>query len=290
VANANNWALNEGVTSDSESTVLRTLVRGLEVLDAVASGSGRATAKRIAESLGLRPSTCYHLLRTLRSEGYIVRIGGGRYDVGPRGGRMAHLLGLRYGPSPEVSALLSRLHNKTQETAYVCGWHHGDIVMLQFKAGTKALQVGQLDVGYGGDMHARASCKSVLAFLPREIVAAMFSGVELSQLTPKTVTGYRQLVRQLAQIRRQGFAVDEEEFHEGVCCVAAPFFGSTGDPVGSFTVSVPSPRFADARADLVAAVVEAATLATVMLQQGRLVLAEHSAPRNDRSDQAPLPL
>lgn len=265
----------------SETTLLQTLVRGLEVLDVVADSGGRATAKVIARALGLRLSTCYHLLRTLRAEGYVVRVEGGTYDVGPRGARLGHHLELRTGPSPEVSALLSRLHLKTQETAYVCGWYHGSIVMQQVKTGTKALTVKQLEVGYGGNIHARASCKSVLAYLPTEIVATMFAGVELERITPKTVGTYGELVQQLADVRRLGYAIDDEEFHEGVCCVSAPFFDADGSPIGSFTVSVPAQRFPVMRAAIASEVLEAASLATTMLKTGRLVIPDQSNPRTE---------
>lgn len=269
------------IEGSGETTVLQTLVRGLEVLDVVATSNGRATAKQIARSLGLRLSTCYHLLRTLRAEGYIVRVDGGTYDVGPRGGRLGHHLEVRFGPSPEISALLSRLHNKTQETAYVCGWYHGGIVMQQFINGTRPLQVSQLEVGYSANMHARASCKSVLAYLPKDIVTAMFAGVDLAPLTPHTIVSYPELMRQLAQVRRNGYATDEEEFHEGVCCVAAPFFDADGNPVGSFTVSVPSNRFAAVRATIAREVLEAASLATTLLESGRLMIADQSTPSPD---------
>lgn len=263
-----------------EPTVLQTLVRGLDVLEAVASGQGRATAKLIARALGLRPSTCYHLLRTLRAEGYVVRVEGGTYDVGPRGGRLGHHLEVRFGPSPEISALLSRLHNKTQETAYVCGWYHGGIVMQQFKSGTKALQVKELEVGYSGNMHARASCKSVLAFLPKDIISTMFSGVQLEKLTPNTIVSFADLVKQLGQVRQVGYAIDDEEFNEGVCCVSAPFFTADGSPVGSFTVSVPSQRLAAMRTSIITEVLEAANLAT-MLKAGRPADSAQSNPRTD---------
>jgi len=270
----------------SETTLLQTLVRGLEVLDVVADSGGRATAKVIARALGLRLSTCYHLLRTLRAEGYVVRVEGGTYDVGPRGARLGHHLELRTGPSPEVSALLSRLHLKTQETAYVCGWYHGSIVMQQVKTGTKALTVKQLEVGYGGNIHARASCKSVLAYLPTEIVATMFAGVELERITPKTVGTYGELVQQLADVRRLGYAIDDEEFHEGVCCVSAPFFDADGSPIGSFTVSVPAQRFPVMRTSIASEVLEAASLATTMLKTGRLVIPDQSNPRTESRGRA----
>ncbi|WPO87721.1 IclR family transcriptional regulator [Herbiconiux sp. KACC 21604] len=262
----------------SEATLLQTLTRGLDVLELVATSNGQATAKMIASTIGLRSSTCYHLLRTLKQAGYVVRVEGGTYDVGPRAGALGHHLDTRFGPSPEISALLSRLHNKTRETAYVCGWYHGSIVMQQFIGGTHPLVVKQLEVGYSGNMHARASCKSVLAHLPEDIVAAMFSGVELAALTPKTTTSYPALVAQLAEVRGRGYAIDDEEFHEGVCCVSSAFFDAQNNPVGSFTVSVPSNRSESLFTSVAAEVHEAASLATTMLRSGRLVVNEQATP------------
>ncbi|WP_066041019.1 IclR family transcriptional regulator [Herbiconiux solani] len=267
-----------GAAAPAEATLLQTLTRGLEVLELVATSNGQATAKMIAHTVGLRSSTCYHLLRTLKQAGYVVRVDGGTYDVGPRAGALGHHLDVRFGPSPEISALLSRLHNKTQETAYVCGWYHGSIVMQQFIGGTHPLVVKQLEVGYSANMHARASCKSVLAHLPQDIVAAMFSGVELAALTPKTTTSYPALVAELDQVRRRGYSIDDEEFHEGVCCVSSAFFDAGDNPVGSFTVSVPSNRSSTLVSSVAAEVLEAASLATTMLRSGRLVVNEQATP------------
>lgn len=265
-------------TGGGEATLLQTLTRGLKVLDLIAVSNGQATAKKIASALGLRSSTCYHLLRTLKQAGYIVRVEGGTYDIGPQAGALGHHLDLRFGPLPEVSALLSRLHNKTQETAYVCGWYHGTIVMQQFIAGTHAVVVNQLEVGYSGNMHARASCKSVLAHLPREIVAAMFSGVDLKALTPHTTTSYPDLLKELAEVRRRGYAIDREEFHEGVICVSSAFFDTSDNPIGSFTVSIPSSRAESTLSTIAMDVAETASLATKMLRSGRLTVNEQASP------------
>lgn len=265
----------------TESTTLQTLTRGLEVLDLVATSQGKATAKSIARRLSLRSSTCYHILRTLKADGYVVRVGAGFYDIGPRAGSLGHHLGFRFGPSPEISALLSRLNSRTQETAYVCGWYHGSIVMQQFISGTRPVAVGQLDVGYSANMHARASCKAVLAHLPYDIVETMFADVPLPALTSRTVTTYEELIKQLAQVRKLGYSLDLEEFAEGVCCVSAAYFNTDGRPMGSFTVSVPSNRLPVLRGLLAGEVMETAARATNLLRTGRLAVRLQAEPMDD---------
>ena len=253
-----------------EPVILQTLLRGLSVLDAVAASGGQATAKQIAHEVGLRPATCYHLLRTLVSEGYLLRAARGTYDVGPRGGRLGHRLERQFGPSPEFSALLARLHTRTSETSYVSGWNHGRIVIQQFIGGSGPVAVGNLDVGYAAHLHARASCLSVMAFLPPEIVRAMLFDTPFERLTAHTISSYPELMKRLDLVRRQGYAVDHEEFVEGVCCVSAPYFDADDEPAGSFTVSAATSRFSTQSGPLASAVLEAATLATRLNKTGRL--------------------
>lgn len=259
-------------TDPSEGTVLQTLLRGLQVFEVIADREAAATAKSIARQLGIKQSTCYHLLRTLRSEDYIVRLPGGQFDVGPRGAALAKGISARTGPTPNISAILTRLHNRTKETVYVCGWYHGTIQRQQVISGMHNLTIKNLDVGYVGNMHARASCQAVLAHLPENQVRTMFSGVELKALTPNTLTTYEALENEFATIRRRGYALDDEAFAADICCVAAPFFDATGAPAGSFTVSAPISRFMQAQNTFAAAVREAGALATNLLKTGGLSL------------------
>lgn len=258
--------------TDENGTVLHTLERGLQVLEAVAAADGTATAKVLGRQLDIKIGTCYHLLRTLLASGHLVRLPGGRYDVGPRAASLSRHLQRRSGPSPELAVILTRLHNKTRETSYLAGWHHGTLILQHYLAGQQTLSVANLDVGYTAHMHARASCKAVFAFLPEEQVEALFSGVALEPLTAHTITDFDELTAELVRIRTQSYALDREEFSPGVCCVSAPFFGAAGTPAGAFTVSVPAVRFADRQAWLTTAVREAADMATGLMRTGRLTV------------------
>lgn len=259
-------------TEDDEDGVLQTLVRGLDVLQAVAALRGEATAKGLSRQLGLSLGRCYHILRTLKASGYIVRLPGGKVDIGAQGASLGRQLRARFEPLPELFAVLTRLHSRTQETSYVSGWHRGVITLLQFISGEQALSVRGLDVGYTGDMHARASCKAVLAHLPREQIDIMFRGINLRQLTSLTHCDADSLTVELGNVRRQGYALDLEEFSDGICCASAAYFDHDGAPAGSYTVSVPVTRFRASQRELVTAVQEAAAMATNLLRTHRLTV------------------
>jgi IclR family transcriptional regulator, acetate operon repressor len=258
------------VSMAGEPVILATLVRGLRLLEAITSAEGHVTAKSLSRSLGLKPSTCYHLLRTLRAEGYVVRTRDGFWDVGPRASSLASRISKRSGPAPELSSILTWLRDRTDETVYLAGWFQEQISLQQSFEGNQALRVRMLDPGYTGNLHARASCQAMLAFLPQRQVEAMLSGTGLRPLTAMTIRTADGLLGRLAMVRRQGYAVDREEFADGICCVSAAFFDSAGRPAGSFTVATPRHRHEARDGALINAVRESAVLATRFLRTGTL--------------------
>ncbi|PZG22083.1 IclR family transcriptional regulator [Nonomuraea aridisoli] len=256
--------MTEPFTADDDG-VLQTLVRGLDVLRTVADMDGQATARTLSQRLGLSLSRCYHILRTLKATGHITRLPGGKLGIGPGGAALGRRLHAGLEPPPELSAVLTRLHLRTRETAYVSGWVNGDITLLRFVSAERAPGIGGLDVGYTGDVHARASCRAVLAHLPPEQADAVLRGDRLRRLTPRTQCDPDLLHADLTAIRRRGHAVDLEEFRPGLCCASAPYFDRDGRPAGSYTVSAPAARFGRSQRDLVAAVQEAAAVATNLI-------------------------
>ncbi|WP_053383548.1 IclR family transcriptional regulator [Leucobacter celer] len=255
--------------SEPKQEILTTLSRGMAVFEHIVT-AGRVTAKQIAADRGLSLGVCYHVLRTLEADGYVIRGSGGVYELGPHGFALGRGLQRHSEIAPELAVILTRLFNATAETAFIAEWTGGAVLLRHFLTSNQTLSVGGLEVGYTGDMHARASCKSILAHLPVEQVETLFSGVPLQRLTPRTVTDLDGLLMELTRVRAQGYAVDEEEFVEGMRCVSAPYFTPDGAPAGSFTVSAPTERFERKRLRLVAGVGEAAHLASALLASGRL--------------------
>lgn len=260
---------------NEKSEVLTTLSRGMAVFEYVAT-AGPVTAKQIAAEFGISNGVCYHVLRTLEADEYVVRRGGGNYELGPHGFALGRGLQRHSEIAPELAVILTRLFNGTGETAFIAEWRGGAVLLRHFLTSNQTLSVGGLEVGYTGDMHARASCKTILAHLPIEQVETLFSGIQLRQLTPHTVVDLDELLVELVRIRAQGYAIDDEEFVEGMRCVSAAYFTPAGTPAGSFTVSAPAERFKRKRPQLVETVREAAQLATALLAAGRL-----QAPRSD---------
>jgi IclR family acetate operon transcriptional repressor len=244
--------------------ILSTLQRGLRLLEAIAEDGGEATAKGLSERTGIRLGTCYHLLRTLQEEGYVVRFPGGRYALGGQLAFLYESLRRRLAPTPEVVEILRGLHARLDETSYVAGWYGDEIALQRHFEGKQAVAVRGLEVGYRDNPHARASCKSILAALPEERVREYLAPRGLTRLTANTITDLDSFLEHLRAGAARGYAVDREEFCRGVCCVSAAFLDRRSTPVGSFTISVPTARFDEKLDQLVEALLDAAHEASTL--------------------------
>ncbi|MFJ2203285.1 hypothetical protein [Streptomyces violaceusniger] len=99
--------------------MLLTLNRGLRALEAVALSDGPTPARALGRKLSINLSSCCHLLRTLHSADYMVRLPHGNYGVGPLAGWLSQNVQQRTGLPPELSKLLSLLRRKTHQTSYL---------------------------------------------------------------------------------------------------------------------------------------------------------------------------
>ncbi len=79
--------------------------------------------------------------------------------------------------------------------------------------------------------------KALLAALPKAEAAAILRRLELSRRTPHTIVDRGELLKDLGRSAEQGYAVDDEEDHEGVACVGACVFDRSGHAAGAISVT-----------------------------------------------------
>jgi DNA-binding IclR family transcriptional regulator len=196
----------------------------------------------IAHSLGLSKAVVHRILASFRAKDFVeLDETTRRYSLGPK----ILTLGLTYLDRVDVVSVardvMTRLCALTQETA-----------TLSLRSGDQRVYVDQVTpnrdvkmsvtLGLPYPLHAGASSKAFLAFLPPAEIEAYLSG-SLSPLTPSTVVDRRTLSKELEHIRTVGYAQSFGERMEGAGAVAAPVFGRDGLPAGVISVSGPIERF-----------------------------------------------
>jgi DNA-binding IclR family transcriptional regulator len=162
----------------------------------------------------------------------------------------------QFTPPDYLVGPLRQLADASGETAYVGCWRQNRLAVLAFIEGRNAVRVSGVHIGFVGNGHARASGKVLLAFAPDSLRDAYLLENPLVAVTPRTIVEPSELRLELERSHLLGFAVDEEEFREGVACVAAPLLES-GFPVAAYSISAPVERFRRRRQDFIDLVVEA---------------------------------
>jgi len=237
---------------------IRSVQRALDLLSTVASFDAPPQAKDLADLLGLPLPTAFHLLKTLVDAGYLVKEAK-TYRLGPEIPRLNAALERAYSVPGWMRETLARLAYDSGETANVCRWRNNDVEIIAVVEGRNAVRVVGHAVGLRGNAHARAAGKVMLAFGPAARKQQYFAQ-PLPALTPNTKTSVDELESELDIVAQQGYALDLEEFIPGVCCVAAPFRDADAGTVSAaIAVTVPADRFRETTAELIAAVVGAAS-------------------------------
>ena len=232
-------------------TTIRSVARASRILVHLGGQSDGGTAGQIAAAVGLPLPTAYHLLGTLVSERLLIKDSRRRYRLGPAIGAISDAFVRQFSPPEYLVGPLHQLADETGETGYVCAWTHDRITVLASVEGQNAVRVSDIHLGYMETAHARAAGKLLLAFAPEELRTAYLRANPLTAVTPRTIVQADEFELELERTRLRGYAVDEEEFREGVACVSAPVLDG-GTPIAAYSISAPVDRFRQRRDELIA--------------------------------------
>jgi IclR family transcriptional regulator, acetate operon repressor len=237
-------------------SVVQSVARALAILRYVASDGVGVTARDVSEALRLRRPTVYHLLNTLVADGFLARGEDRRYRLGLAVAQLAESFRRSIAPPDYLVAHLRSLSLRTGEPTYITGWVDADIVLLARIPGQHPVSVSEFPLGMVGDAHARSSGKLLLAFAAPRVRDAYLAAHPPTALTPNTIVDVSALAREFEAIRDRGYALDVEEFTQGVCCLAAPLDGGAAPYV--ISLAAPRERFAEHFDDYLSAVLETA--------------------------------
>jgi DNA-binding IclR family transcriptional regulator len=239
--------------------MIQSVERAARILAVLGSGTPRLGVTEIADRVGLAKPTVHGLLRTLEKHDLVAQDPDtGKYSLGPA----VLLLGNAYLDGSELRArsLLwaENLAQRAKEAVWVASLSGSRVIVLHhvFRP-DNTVQI--LEVGAAIPWHACALGHAIVAHLPEAQRAAVMSGDRVP-LTGRTKTARAALSRVLAGVRRQGYAVEDQEATVGDAGIAAPVLGRDGVVAGAIGVVGAADRLlaTPARDELVRAVQEAA--------------------------------
>jgi IclR family acetate operon transcriptional repressor len=218
------------------------------VLETVVSAQRPLSVSDLTALMGVPTPTMHRIVRLLDTDGFLQREPGSRlYSPGPR------LVGFALDTirssmrSAPRHAVLERLSGAVRETCnfgMLVGNHiaYLDRVEAAWPLGLK------FESGSRVPIHCTSMGKLLLSMLPRRRREELLKGSSLMRYTENTITEAGELARKLEEVRKQGYAIDNQEFLAGVVCIAAPVRDKRGTACAAVAISAPLARMSAAEA------------------------------------------
>lgn len=220
--------------------------RALDLLETLATADGEVSITSVAARTGLHVSTVHRLLATLLRRGYVRQNPEtSRYYAGAKLATLAEGRS-RYGELRLAARpILRAITEATRETTNLVVL---DDVTAVYIDTVPSPQVVRLFTAVGNrvPLHATGAGKCLLGALPADKREPLIERLDLRAYTPHTIVDRAALRRALDEARARGFAIDDEEYDDGVRCIAVPV-GGTNDTVAALSVSAPASRFSRQR-------------------------------------------
>ncbi len=231
------------------------LDRTFQIFDILSDGSHGHGVTELAEKLKLHKSTAHRLIMVLESSRYVERDNStGKYRLGSR----ILELGLSALSKLDVYEIarpfLRALVTETGETAHIGVLRDGEVVSIVNVESTQAIRTPST-VGTRHPAHCSSLGKVILAFSEPGAVDKFLLGRVLEGFTRNTITSPALFVHEIETVRRNGYALDDEEREEGLRCIGAPVRSSSGEVIASVSVAGPVFRITRDRIDPVASAV-----------------------------------
>jgi IclR family KDG regulon transcriptional repressor len=243
---------------DPESYNVRAVERAMLILSAFDGEHADRGVSEIAQAIGLHKATTHRIMMTLLNGGFLKRAPDGeRFRLGLRvvelGLGALRGLDLRRAAFPYMQQLVDRFDETCDLGIFDRGWVLYVEVVHSEHSLTIAARVGRRLPAY-----CTASGRVFLAFLPPEVVVPILNE-PLMPCTEKTTTSLAHLRGELEATRQRGYALDDEEFEEGIRAVSAPIRDIDGNVIAAMSIPGPTNRLTAERIPEVAqALVEAA--------------------------------
>ncbi len=222
-------------------TTVPAVDRALNLLELLASTTSGLSLSAISRRLKIPKSSAYYLITTLAKHNLVRRSPDQRvYLLGTHALSIARMSPAESDLKKLCSPYLQSLSRKLGMTAQV-GIREGAEARIIDRSEIPGLRLDSW-VGRHFDLHCTAIGKALITYLSDAEVENLFRNRGFPKHNENTVCSLELLKSQLAEVRKRGFATDNEEHELGVRCVASPVFGDLGGVVAAVCVFSPMTR------------------------------------------------
>jgi IclR family transcriptional regulator, pca regulon regulatory protein len=240
------------------SDFVQSLDRGLAVIRAFGPDRERLSLSQVARATGLTRAATRRFLLTLVKLGY-VRSDGREFSLRPRVLELGYAylsgLGMPEVAAPHLEELVAEVRESSSVS--VLDAHH---IVYVARVPTKRIMTVSISVGTRFPAYATSMGRVLLAGMSDEDLERYLAEADFAQMTDRTVTDPERLREIIGEVRKQGYAIVDQELEEGLRAIAAPIHGAGGAVTAAINVSAHASRVSMAamRAELLPHLLETA--------------------------------
>lgn len=259
---------------------VRALERALRILDSFSLEQPELSLSELAVNADLAPSTALRLLSILADHGYVEKSPEtDRYRLGVAMFERGSIYIQTTTIERIVQRPLTALARESNQTASLAVLDHGEIIHIVVIPAGRAIRY-YTSVGQREMAHCTGLGKALLSGLDDAELDEIVRLRGLPGRTDRTITNISALRAHLAQVREQGYAIDNEESIVGLRCVAAPVVDDRGRYVAAVSASGPAAEFSEETMPVLIRAVRA-TASAVSDQMGHRVQKSSVDGQND---------
>ena len=240
-------------TKAPQTPTIQVLERTFALLDMLAAHPDPVSLKDISERTGLHPSTAHRILNDLAIGRFVDRPQAGSYRLGMRLLELGNLVKARLDVRDAALGPMRELHKLTHQPVNLSMRQGDEIIYVERTYSERSGMQVVRAVGGRAPLHLTSVGKLFLAHDDPARVRAYALRTGLTGHTRNSITDLGRLERELAAVRANGVARDDEELELGVRCMAAGIYDDQGQLIAGLSVSAPADRLEEGWLDKVKA-------------------------------------
>lgn len=215
---------------------IRVLGRAFDILEALSAASVPMTLSEITTATGLSKSTAHRILGALHDRSYVFKTDSGSYTIGYKLVEIAstHIDNLEL--LTEAAPYLSKITRELDLTAHLGILDGADVVYIEKLDGHPNSQL-YTQIGHRSPGFCSSIGKCLMAGMSGEELDHVLDMCDFKKYTRNTITDSREFINHLKQVRRQGWAIDDEEYEDGHRCIGAAVYDYRGIPIAAISAS-----------------------------------------------------
>lgn len=208
--------------------------------------NGEWSITELAKELDSNKSTVYRFLSDMKKRGIMYQNpDSGKYGLGLKLFELGNRVQIKSAFIDKTNPELVKVAQNITETVHIGVIKNKQVYYIDKVESPLGLKISTT-IGTYKPLHATGLGKILMAYSHQnyeELISHKILEEELTSYTINTITNHQKLFKELRKIKKQGYALDNEELELGLICLAVPIFNQRNEVVASLSVDGPSSRF-----------------------------------------------